>query len=30
MRAYYSKTKYLPAKIVAFIDLLQSALKPRA
>jgi len=28
MRAYYSKTKYLPAKTLAFIDLLQTAMKP--
>ena len=28
MRAYYSKTKFLPAKTVAFIELLQGALKP--
>ncbi len=27
MRAYYSKTKYLPAKTLAFIDLLQTAMK---
>ena len=27
MRAYYSKTKYLPAKTIAFIDLLHSAMK---
>jgi DNA-binding transcriptional LysR family regulator len=27
MRAYYSKTKYLPAKTLAFIDLLQAAMK---
>ncbi len=29
MRAYYSKTKYLPAKTLAFIDLLQTAMKPQ-
>lgn len=29
MRAYYSKTKFLPAKTSAFIDLLQSAVKAR-
>jgi DNA-binding transcriptional LysR family regulator len=28
MRAYYSKTKFLPAKTVAFIELLQGALIP--
>ena len=27
MRAYYSKTKYLPAKTLAFIELLQTAIK---
>lgn len=27
MRAYYSKTKYLPAKTLAFLDLLQTAMK---
>jgi DNA-binding transcriptional LysR family regulator len=27
MRAYYFKTKYLPAKTLAFIDLLQAAMK---
>jgi DNA-binding transcriptional LysR family regulator len=27
MRAYYSKTKYLPAKTLAFLDLLQMAMK---
>jgi len=29
MRAYYSKTKFLPAKTLAFIDLLQAAMKSR-
>jgi DNA-binding transcriptional LysR family regulator len=29
MRAYYSKTKFLPAKTVAFIDLLHTAMRAR-
>jgi len=29
MRAYYSKTKFLPAKTTAFIELLQAAMKAR-